>query len=76
VLGLAETSCRPSHALYVATSLINGFEPVSAKTHVSAAPVSRTACRQEMNERVPRSEPAEIRGAYVEQCMKDRGFPD
>jgi hypothetical protein len=37
---------------------------------------ARTACRQEMNERVPRSEPPEIRGAYVEQCMKDRGFPN
>jgi hypothetical protein len=37
---------------------------------------ARTACRQEMNERVARSEPAEIRGAYVEQCMKDRGFPN
>jgi len=30
---------------------------------------ARTACRQEMNERVPRSEPADVRGAYVEQCM-------
>jgi hypothetical protein len=37
---------------------------------------ARTACRQEMNERVPRSESAEIRGAYIEQCMKDRGFPN
>jgi hypothetical protein len=37
---------------------------------------ARTACRQEMNERVPRSEALEIRGAYVEQCMKDRGFPN
>jgi hypothetical protein len=37
---------------------------------------ARTACREEMNERVPRSEPPEIRGVYVEQCMKDRGFPN
>jgi len=37
---------------------------------------ARTACREEMNERLPRSEPPEIRGAYVEQCMKDRGFPN
>jgi hypothetical protein len=35
---------------------------------------ARTACRQEMNERVPRSGPPKIRGAYVDQCMKDRGF--
>jgi hypothetical protein len=34
---------------------------------------ARTACRQEMNER---SEPPEIRGAYIEQRMKDRGFPN
>jgi hypothetical protein len=37
---------------------------------------ARTACRQEMNEGVPRSEAPEIRGAYVEQCMRDRGFPN
>jgi hypothetical protein len=37
---------------------------------------ARTACRQEMNERVPRSEDPEIRGAYVEQCMRERGFPN
>jgi hypothetical protein len=30
---------------------------------------ARTACRS-------RSESPEIRGAYVEQCMKDRGFPN
>ena len=29
---------------------------------------ARTACREEMNERVPRSESPEVRGAYVEQC--------
>jgi hypothetical protein len=35
---------------------------------------ARTACRQEMNERVPRSEPPDVRGAYVEQCMAARGY--
>jgi hypothetical protein len=37
---------------------------------------ARTACRQEMNQRVPQAESPEIRGAYVDQCMKDRGFPN
>jgi hypothetical protein len=32
------------------------------------------ACRQEMNERVARSEPPDVRGAYVEQCMAARGY--
>jgi hypothetical protein len=37
---------------------------------------ARVACRQEMNERVSRTEPPDVRGVYVEQCMKDRGFPN
>jgi hypothetical protein len=35
---------------------------------------ARAACRQEMNERIPRSEPPDVRGAYVEQCMAARGY--
>jgi hypothetical protein len=35
---------------------------------------ARAACRQEMNERIPQSEPPDVRGAYVEQCMAARGY--
>jgi hypothetical protein len=35
---------------------------------------ARAACRQEMNEPIPRSEPPDVRGAYVEQCMAARGY--
>jgi hypothetical protein len=27
-----------------------------------------------MNERIPQSEPLDVRGAYVEQCMAARGY--
>jgi hypothetical protein len=31
-------------------------------------------CRQEMNERMPRSEPPDVRGGYFEQCMAAHGY--
>jgi hypothetical protein len=35
---------------------------------------AKDACGREMMQRVPRYEPLDVRGAYIEGCMRDHGF--
>jgi hypothetical protein len=51
-------------------------EPLGERGFATARKIRMGLGGGEMNERIPRSEAPEVRGAYVEQCMKDRGFPN